>query len=67
MTLKLIETITRGNQVSTLYGKLSALQEAITTLQEQKREVELQLQNINSRPIRTQVEMPFPEQAQAGK
>ena len=27
MTLKLIETITRGNQVSSLYGKLSALQE----------------------------------------
>ena len=53
--------------MSSLYGKLSALQEAITTLQEQKREVELQLQNINSRPIRTQVEMPFPEQAQAGK
>ena len=66
MTLKLIETITRGNQVSSLYGKLSALQEAITTLQEQKREVELQLQNINSRPIRTQVKMPFPEQAQTG-
>ena len=66
MTLKLIDTITRGNQVSTMYGKLSALQEAITTLQKQKREVGLQLQNINSRPIRTQVKMPFPEQAQAG-
>jgi len=66
MTIKLIETITKGNQVSTMYGKLSALQEAILSLQEQKREVELQLQNFNARPIREQVDMPFPEQAQAG-